>query len=625
MEADPGLSPLVLSLRSATLAVLLVAPAGFLAADRVRRWRGVRRATADLLLLSPLVLPPTVLGFVLLQLLGRYGPLGEPLARLGLELVFSWPATVLSAAVVAFPLMYRTLLASLEQLDPGLEGVARSLGAGPWRVWRRITLPLVLPGLGAGLSLSYARALGEFGTTLMLAGNIPGRTQTLPLAIYAAVDAGDLARAWAWTGQVLLLNGLCLGLVQLFLSRSRRSRRPGTVAAASPTALPQPPLLSPPSSPRPPVSPLAPRRPFALSFALQQRHADFRFELALDTSCRRLAILGPSGAGKSLLLRLLAGLERPRAGRIELNGRVLFDAERGLDLPPERRRIAVMLQNDSLFPHLTVAANVGFGLAHLPLAERHARVAAQLAAVGLQEQARLFPAQLSGGQQQRTALARALVTDPDLLLLDEPLSSQDTHRRRHLQQLMEDLTARSGVPTLLVTHDMEEAYRLGEELLVIDRGVLLRHGPRAEVFERPGAVTVARLTGCRNIAAVRRLGPTRLRAPTWGLDLELPEPLETAVSHVGLRAHQLELAAAPVPGAAHHWPCRVVGVGEGPRHVTVSVVPLASPAGADLPGGGPIEPILVELSRRAWEALGSAAAAGPLVLCLPAGGLLPLR
>lgn len=608
MEPAPGLSPLVLSLRSATLAVLLVAPAGFLAADRVRRWRGARRGVADLLLLSPLVLPPTVLGFVLLQLLGRYGPLGEPLARLGLELVFSWPATVLSAAVVAFPLMYRTLLASLEQLDPGLEGVARSLGAGPWRVWRRITLPLVLPGLGAGLSLGYARALGEFGTTLMLAGNIPGRTQTLPLAIYAAVDAGDLPRAWAWTGQVLLLNGLCLGLVQLFLSRSRRPRRPGITGAAPATALPQPPL------PGPPSPPLAPARPFALCFGLQQCHGDFRFELALDTACRRLAILGPSGAGKSLLLRLLAGLERPRGGRIELNGRVLFDAERGIDLPPERRRIAVMLQNDALFPHLSVAGNVGFGLAHLPPAERHARVAAQLAAVGLQEQARLFPVQLSGGQQQRTALARALVTDPDLLLLDEPLSSQDTHRRQHLQQLMEDLTARSGVPTLLVTHDMEEAYRLGEELLVIDQGVLLRHGPRREVFAHPGAVAVARLTGCRNISAVQRLGPTRLRALAWGLDLELPEPLEAAVSHVGMRAHHLELAAAPVPGAAHHWTCRVVRVSEGPRHITVSVVPQASP----------VEPILVELRRRAWDALGPAVA-GPLVLSLPVGCLLTLR
>ncbi|MEA5443998.1 molybdate ABC transporter permease subunit [Cyanobium gracile] len=608
MEAAPGLSPLVLSLRSAALAVLLVTPAGFLAADRVRRWRGARRATADLLLLSPLVLPPTVLGFVLLQLLGRYGPLGEPLARLGLELVFSWPATVLSAAMAAFPLMYRTLLASLEQLDPGLEGVARSLGAGPWRVWRRITLPLVLPGLGAGLSLGYARALGEFGTTLMLAGNIPGRTQTLPLAIYAAVDAGDLPQAWVWTAQVLLLNGLCLALVQLFLLRGRR---PGLEGAAAPES---------PPVPLPPAAPAAAALvPFALRFDLHKRHGAFRFDLALDTSCRRLAILGPSGAGKSLLLRLLAGLERPSAGRIELNGRVLFDAARGIDLPPERRRIAVMPQHDALFPHLSVAANVAFGLAHLPAAERYARVAAQLAAVGLQEQARKYPAQLSGGQQQRTALARALVTEPDLLLLDEPLSSQDAHRRRRLQQLMEELLARSGVPTLLVTHDMDEAYRLCEELLVIDGGALLRHGPRWEVFERPGAVAVARLTGCKNISAVQRLGPTRLRAVAWGLELVTPEPLE-AWTHVGMRANHLELGTAPAPDAVHHWPCRVVRVSEGPLHVTVFVVPAAMPD-----GNGGREPIQVELRRRRWRTLAQAAAAGDLLLSLPAGSLLMLR
>ena len=320
MAAAAGLTPLVLSLRSAGLAVLLVLPAGRSgAAERVRHWQGPRRTAADLLLLSPLVLPPTVLGFVLLQLLGRYGPLGASRwQRLGLELVFSWPATVLSAAVVAFPLMYRTVLASLEQLDPALEEVARSLGAGPGRVLRRITLPLVLPGLGAGLSLSYARALGEFGTTLMLAGNIPGRTQTLPLAIYAAVDAGDLPQAW-------------------------RLDRPGAAAqralsgagAAGPE--PAPPAAAPWAQRAGAPGPCRPRRssgarrslrppgPFALAFELQQRHGDFQLDLALATDCRRLAILGASGAGKSLLLRTLAGLERPRAGRIELNGRVLLD------------------------------------------------------------------------------------------------------------------------------------------------------------------------------------------------------------------------------------------------------------------------------------------------------------
>ncbi len=201
------LSPLVLSLRSAGLATLVVAPLGVWAAERLRHWHGPRRTAADLLLLSPLVLPPTVVGLILLQLLSRSGPLGSILHSVGIDIVFSWPATVISAAVVAFPLMYRSALASLDQIDASLPHVARSLGASEWRVLRRITLPLAMPGLVAGVSLSFARALGEFGTTLMLAGNIPGQTQTLPLAIFAAVDAGDLGKAWIWTGLVLLING----------------------------------------------------------------------------------------------------------------------------------------------------------------------------------------------------------------------------------------------------------------------------------------------------------------------------------------------------------------------------------------------------------------------------------
>ena len=136
------LSPLWLSLRSSALAVLLVVPLGFFAARQVSRWQGYRRAGADLLLLSPLVLPPTVLGFLLLQLLGPYGVVGAVLGRLGVELVFHWPAIVLSSAVVAFPLLYRTLLAAFDQMDPSLEAVALRLGASPWGVLRGITLPL---------------------------------------------------------------------------------------------------------------------------------------------------------------------------------------------------------------------------------------------------------------------------------------------------------------------------------------------------------------------------------------------------------------------------------------------------------------------------------------------------
>ena len=207
IAVDTDWSPLLLSLRAAALAVLLLSPPAIGAALQLRSWRGQRRALADLLLLSPLVLPPTVLGFLLLQLLGPQGPLGQPLQAMGISVVFSWSATVISAAVVAFPLMYRSTLAALEQLDPALEAVALGLGCSPPQVFWRVTLPLILPGLLAGFSLSFARALGEFGTTMMLAGNIPGRTQTLPLAIYSAVENGSLAEAWRLTAMVLLLNG----------------------------------------------------------------------------------------------------------------------------------------------------------------------------------------------------------------------------------------------------------------------------------------------------------------------------------------------------------------------------------------------------------------------------------
>jgi ABC-type molybdate transport system permease subunit len=234
------------------------------------------------------------------QLLGQNGPIGALLQRVGLEIVFSWPATVLSAAVVAFPLMYRSALAALEQVDPSLPQVARSLGASELRVLHRITLPLALPGLVAGLSLSFARALGEFGTTLMLAGNIPGRTQTLPLAIYAAVEAGDLGLAWFWTALVLGLNAISLLLMQGLEHRSWRPRGP---AAPHPRR-------------RPAIRDAVPQRrrregPFRLQLAVSRRLGAFDLQVQLASSSRRLAVLGASGAGKSQLLRTLAGLERP--------------------------------------------------------------------------------------------------------------------------------------------------------------------------------------------------------------------------------------------------------------------------------------------------------------------------
>jgi molybdate transport system permease protein len=155
-------------------------------------------ALVDGFFLLPLVLPPTVVGFLLLLLFGRNGPLGKLFLKFGATIVFSWPATVMAATVVAFPLMYLTARAALEQVDPQMLEAARTLGATEWRVFREVALPLAWPGVLAGTILSFARALGEFGATLMLAGNIPGRTETIPIAIYFAVEADEMQRAAMW-------------------------------------------------------------------------------------------------------------------------------------------------------------------------------------------------------------------------------------------------------------------------------------------------------------------------------------------------------------------------------------------------------------------------------------------
>jgi len=191
-------SPVWISLATSGTATLFTLVAGLAAAAWRARRTGPAMAVVDGIFLLPLVLPPTVVGFFLLLLFGRNGPLGRILLHFGATIVFSWPATVIAAAVVAFPLMYLTARAALEQVDPQFLQAARTLGASEWRVFREVALPLAWPGVLAGTILSFARALGEFGATLMLAGNTPGRTATIPIAIYFAVEADDIRTAMIW-------------------------------------------------------------------------------------------------------------------------------------------------------------------------------------------------------------------------------------------------------------------------------------------------------------------------------------------------------------------------------------------------------------------------------------------
>jgi molybdate transport system permease protein len=217
------LSPLLISLKTVLAATVITFFLGLVAARWMARYTGRMKSAVDALFLLPLVLPPTVVGFGLLLLFGKHGPLGQLLSLMGTTVVFSWPATVIAAAVVAFPLMYMTARGAFEQVEPNMEDAARTLGAGEWKVFWTVTVPLAWPGVAAGTVLSFARALGEFGATVMLAGNIPGRTATIPVAIYFAVQDGDTRQA-----VILVIITLVIAFSSLAALAYWKGRRPKT-------------------------------------------------------------------------------------------------------------------------------------------------------------------------------------------------------------------------------------------------------------------------------------------------------------------------------------------------------------------------------------------------------------
>ncbi len=218
--------------------------------------------------------------------------------------------------------------------------------------------------------------------------------------------------------------------------------------------------------------------------------------VSLSLAAGKIGVLiGPSGCGKTSLLRAVAGLERCAAGRVTMGGETLSDAGRGLHLAPEQRRIGMVFQDYALFPHLSVADNVAFGVAGLERAARHKRVQQMLDLVGLAHAAKRAPHELSGGQQQRVALARALAPAPKLLLLDEPFSSLDVDLRERLAQEVRVILKESGTTALLVTHDQLEAFAVGDVIGVMHKGRLEQWDDAYTLYHRPASRFVAQFIG----------------------------------------------------------------------------------------------------------------------------------
>lgn len=554
----PDLSPLWISLKVAGLAAIATFFLGIAAAYWMLGYRGRWKSVIEGIFVAPLILPPTVVGFVLLVLFGRNGFIGKLLSLVDFSVVFTWVGAAIAATVVSFPLMYRTALGAFEQIDTTLPQVAQTLGASWQRIFWRVVLPLSVPGILAGMTLSFARALGEFGATLMLAGNIPGQTQTIPMAIYFAVEAGAMSEAWFWVIVILCIS--LSGIFAVNLWQTHHSHTPSPPSPSPPSFLSS--LSSPPSPPSPTSS---------LHLNIQKHLSSFTLNLAFSAAQETLGILGSSGSGKSMTLRCIAGVETPTCGQIVLNGRVLFDSEKQINLPPHQRRVGLVFQNYALFPHLTIAQNIAFGLQHLPKLAQRQRVSHYLHTMQLEALGDRYPHQLSGGQQQRVALARALAPEPEVLLLDEPLSALDTYLRSQVErQLKIALSEFDGV-ALFVTHNLEEAFRVCDNLMVMSGGRAIAFGSKHQIFERPPNFQVAQLTGCKNFSQAIPSGTHQLEATDWGCTLTTLEPLPPTLSQIGIRAHQIHFisSAEAEPQPLNTFPCWLADTSETPHRMTL--------------------------------------------------------
>jgi molybdate transport system ATP-binding protein len=288
-------------------------------------------------------------------------------------------------------------------------------------------------------------------------------------------------------------------------------------------------------------------------FPASRESAAFTLDLEFQAASGITVLFGPSGAGKTLTLDCIAGFVRPSEGRIVLDESVLYDHPTQVNLPPRDRRCGYVFQNYALFPHMTLRQNIEFAADRLPRLERHRRVTEMLEQFRLTGVAGRRPHELSGGQRQRCSIARALVTSPKLLLLDEPARGLDAPLRAEFYSALRQVRAEFATPILLVTHDLEECFELGDEMLILREGRLVQSGPPRKVVEHPANLDVARLLGLYNVLPVeiRSLDPTNNSSRIRFGEAEFTGPYfpgRLKGDRVSLFVRPAQLAAGPRDG-----------------------------------------------------------------------------
>lgn len=332
---------------------------------------------------------------------------------------------------------------------------------------------------------------------------------------------------------------------------------------------------------------------------------DFSLNVRFEAGDETLALLGASGCGKSMTLKCIAGIEKPDRGRIVADGETLFDSEKGINLSPQERRVGLMFQNYALFPNMTVLGNIQAGARReKDKAKRENAVRQIMESFDLIPLSSHYPHQLSGGQQQRVALARILVSDPRILLLDEPFSALDSHLRFRLEQEVRDVIAGFGKSVLLVSHDRDEVYRMADSIAVMNDGAVEVVGEKRAVFASPLTRAGAVLTGCKNISSAKKLSDGRIYAADWGIYLSAAA-VPNDLAYVGVRMHDIR------PGdGVNSVRCKVEQVIENPFSLTVMLRPTDAAI-----------PLAWETDRETWQKL----QCSELSICIPENALLLLK
>jgi molybdate transport system permease protein len=456
--SQPGLfEALETSAIAASISTAIIALLGIPLAHVLSRSDSKFATFVGFVVAIPLALPPVMAGILLIYVAGPYTPIGTFFND---DLTNTIAGVVLAQTFVASPFLVVIARAAFNSVDPALFDLAAGLGHRATSRFFHVALPSAAEGIRAGLLLAWLRAFGEYGATVILAYH----PYSLPVFTEIQFESNGLVTTSAPTALAL-----GLAIIVVLLSRVRwKAHRP---IAQLPTSSAPPKVAGQP-----------------VVFDLNHHLGSFHLHLNHFGTSNQLAILGPSGSGKSAILRCVAGLYG------EAPGVVSYGDENVSTIPIEDREIGYFPQGASLFPHLTVWGQLLFGTGVDP--QRAAYWLDRLGLTGLENH---LPNELSGGQRQRVGLAQALSRSPKLLLLDEPFSALDAPVRDELRRELRQLQRETGISTVLVTHDPEEAALLATEVLVIMEGRALQSGSRREIFGTPSSPEVARLLGIANL------------------------------------------------------------------------------------------------------------------------------